>query len=181
VSSKIVIQLLKKMSVDPVMVTQDSREVAQAVARKVGITTYCPEQQFLDKDTIMSDCRKRGGKVALVVHGKNDIEDTVPADITMVMNNDLDLSVAFADIVFLKKDTLLIPKIIGLAKTTIRHMYQNMGCAFFCVFSGLLLASGVLYSYTGIVIDPIVAGFLMVFSHFFIIRNSFRFTGRMEQ
>ena len=79
-----------------------------------------------------------------------------------------------AKMTLITSDLLSIPKALKLSKRTFQTIQQNLFWAFFYNVLGIPLAAGVLYSYNGFLLDPMIAGAAMALSSVSVMANSLR-------
>ena len=126
-----------------IMLTGDTREVAEAVAAKVGITEVRAGLLPEDKLDVVKALQAEGLKVAMVGDGVNDAPALALADVGVAMGAaGSPLAVETADIALMTSRLDRIPHAIGLARRTVNVMRQNIWIALLTV--GILLA-GVLF------------------------------------
>ena len=121
---------LKKMGVRrTVMLTGDRREVAEQVAREVGITDYKAELLPQDKvAAVESLIAENGGKgLAFVGDGINDAPVLSRADIGIAMGAlGSDAAIEAADVVLMDDDPGTIAEAMGIARKCLRIVKENI-------------------------------------------------------
>ena len=121
---------LKKMGVRrTVMLTGDRREVAEQVAREVGITDYKAELLPQDKvAAVEALIAENGGKgLAFVGDGINDAPVLSRADIGIAMGAlGSDAAIEAADVVLMDDDPLKIAQAMGIARKCLRIVKENI-------------------------------------------------------
>ena len=161
--SKEAVQKLKALGIHTVMLTGDNRQVAQSVAKELGIdevvAEVLPEQKVLKVKEIQS----RGLVTAMVGDGVNDAPALATADVGIAIGAGTDVAVETADLILVKSNPLDIPKIITLAKSTYQKMIQNLWWATGYNIVAIPLAAGVLH-YQGIDLSPALGGVFMAIS-----------------
>jgi len=81
--------------------------------------------------------------------------------------------------IVLMRDSLLdISKAIKLSKLTMSKIRQNMFWALFYNSLGIPIAAGVLYHWTGWMLNPMIAGGAMAMSSVSVITNSLLLKGK---
>lgn len=65
-----------------------------------------------------------------------------------------------------------MPQAIALSHATMRTIRQNLFWAFIYIVVGIPIAAGVLYSFTGWLLSPIIASAAMAFSAVSVVLNS---------
>jgi Cd2+/Zn2+-exporting ATPase len=110
-----------------VMISGDNQQVADAVARTVGLTEargdLMPEQKV---ETIKA-LRERHGKVAMVGDGVNDAPAMANATVGIAMGAaGSDVALEAADVALMGDDLSQLPFAVGLSRRTRRVIKQNL-------------------------------------------------------
>ena len=129
-----------------VMLTGDTKRVADAVAAELGIHEVCCELLPADKVSKVEEllARKSGKeKLAFVGDGINDAPVLSRADIGIAMGAlGSDAAIEAADIVLMDDDPLKIAKAIRISRKCIRIVYENIyfaiGIKVICLILGAL-------------------------------------------
>lgn len=173
-SSLAVVKKLKAIGVTPVMVTGDNDQTAKAIARQLEISEVKSEVLPADKEQIIQDLRKEHGVVAMVGDGINDAPALASADVSIAMGGGTDVAIESAGITLLRSDISLVPIALELSKKTMGNISQNLFWAFAYNVVLIPVAMGVLYPFTGLVLNPIMAGAAMAFSSVSVVTNALR-------
>ena len=129
-----------------VMLTGDSKKVAEGVSGALGIDRYHAELLPEDKVTIVEMLLTEtagDGKLAFVGDGINDAPVLTRADIGIAMGAlGSDAAIEAADIVLMDDDPLKISKAIKISRKCMRIVYENiffaLGVKFACLVLGAL-------------------------------------------
>ncbi|MFG2087402.1 heavy metal translocating P-type ATPase [Spirillospora sp. NPDC048823] len=122
-----------------VMLTGDTRRVAEAVAGQVGVDEVRAELLPEGKLEAVAGLRARGHVVAMVGDGVNDAPALATADIGVAMGAaGTGVAIETADIALMKDDLSKLPRAIAMARSTVSVMRQNIFIALGTV--GALLA-----------------------------------------
>ena len=129
--SKEALQALKAAGVRrTVMLTGDSRRVAEAVAKELGVDEVYSELLPADKVTKVEELLKSKSakeKLAFVGDGINDAPVLSRADIGIAMGAmGSDAAIEAADVVLMDDDPLQIPKAIKISRKCLGIVYQNI-------------------------------------------------------
>ena len=157
--SKAAIAELKKAGVDKtVMLTGDTRKVANQVAASLGIDEVYSELLPADKvEKVEELLRVKLGKakLAFVGDGINDAPVLSRADIGIAMGAmGSDAAIEAADIVLMDDDPIKIAKAIKISRKCLRIVYQNISMALVVKFACLALgAVGIANMYLAIFAD----------------------------
>ncbi len=161
--AKQTIQALNDLGIRTSMITGDSNEVAEYVAKQLGLDEYFAEVRPEDKANKVKQLQKDGKQVAMVGDGINDAPALSQANIGIAIGAGTDIAIKSADIILVKSNTHDVVKIIHLSKATYRKMVQNLGWATGYNLLAIPLAAGVLYS-QGILLSPAIGAILMSLS-----------------
>jgi Cu+-exporting ATPase len=168
------IVMLKGLGVGLVMATGDNRRTAEAVARKLGLTRFEAGIEPADKIRIVNSLREGGGVVAMAGDGINDAPALAAADVGIAMGTGTDVAMESAGITLIKGDLRGIARAIRLSRATMGNIRQNLFFAFVYNAIGVPIAAGVLYPFTGILLNPMIAGAAMSLSSVSVISNALR-------
>lgn len=146
-TSKDAVKALKKVGMKKiVMLTGDSKKVADKVATELGIADVYSELLPGDKVTKVEKLlaqKSEKDKLAFVGDGINDAPVLSRADVGIAMGAlGADAAIEAADIVLMDDDPLKIAKAIKISKKCIRIVYENIyfaiGVKVICLFLGAL-------------------------------------------
>ena len=142
--AKEAIERLKHAGVEKtVMLTGDSRRVADQVAGALGVDEVHSELLPADKVSQVERLLSRaGGKLAFVGDGINDAPVLSRADIGIAMGAmGSDAAIEAADVVLMDDDPLKIAKAIRISRKCIGIVYQNIVFALAVKFACLALGA----------------------------------------
>ena len=172
-NAKEIISKLKKHNKEVIMLTGDNNEVAQTIAKEVGIENVISNVLPSDKVEQIKDLKEAGKRVMMCGDGINDSPALANADIGVSIHSGTDIAMDSADVVLMKNDLNKILDLINISKKTVLNIKQNLFWAFFYNVLMIPIAMGVLKP-IGISINPMIAGFAMIFSSFTVILNTLR-------
>jgi Cu2+-exporting ATPase/Cu+-exporting ATPase len=172
--AKEVIHVLRQMGLKTVMLTGDNERTGSYIATQVGIETVLAEVMPQQKANKIKELQQVGQRVAMVGDGINDAPALVQADVGIAMATGTDVAIESAGMTLLGGDIAKIPQAIRLARLTMRTVRQNLFWAFIYNLIGIPLASGILYPFLGLLLNPVFAGLAMAFSSVSVISNSLR-------
>ncbi len=170
-SSPDAVRELQKMGITVYMITGDNERTARAIAEKVGVTTYFAEVLPQNKVEYVKMLQEKG-RVAMVGDGINDAPALAQADIGIAMGSGTDVAMETGDIVLMKDDLMDVVRTMKLSRITMRKIKQNMFWALFYNTVGIPIAAGLLYPWTGWLLNPMIAGAAMALSSVSVVSNS---------
>jgi Cu2+-exporting ATPase len=127
--SREAVEQLHAMGVTVAMVTGDSRAVADAVARRLGIDEVAAQVLPGDKATAVRRFQAGGRRVAMVGDGVNDAPALATADVGIAIGAGTDVAVESAGIVLARSDPRDVVGAIRLSRATYAKMVQNLAWA----------------------------------------------------
>jgi len=182
--SRQAVEALHRMGKSVTMITGDNKRTGEAIAKQVGIDRVLAEvlpQEKADKIKMMQG---EGMKVAMVGDGINDAPALAQADLGIAIGSGTDVAIETGEIVLVRDDLRDVVTAIELSAYSMRKIKQNLFWAFIYNFLGIPIAAGVLYPFTGFLLNPIIAGAAMAFSSVSVVTNSLlmkRFKPGMKQ
>jgi Cd2+/Zn2+-exporting ATPase/Cu+-exporting ATPase len=170
--AKEAIDALTKMGLRTVLLTGDSKAVAEAVARQLGIREVVAEALPEEKLARIRTFVKNDGRiVAMIGDGVNDAPALVEASVGVAMGSGTDVARESADVVLLGNDLVRFVETLRMARRVRRTIWQN--------FAGTLAvdALGIVLAACGL-LGPLLAAFIHVTSEMTFILNSARLLPR---
>ncbi|MBB4660233.1 MULTISPECIES: copper-transporting P-type ATPase [Parvularcula] len=168
------IRLLHEAGVKVVMLTGDARGTAEAVAAEVGIDAVHADVSPEDKHRIVGELQAAGSKVAMAGDGINDAPALARADVGIAMGTGTDVAMESAGVTLVRGDLRGVAAAQRLSRMTMRNIRQNLFFAFVYNGLGVPVAAGVLYPFTGILLNPMIAAAAMSLSSVSVIGNALR-------
>jgi P-type Cu2+ transporter len=169
--AKEAVDTLKRMGLSVTMITGDSKEVAEQVAKELGITDYFARVRPEEKSEKVKLLQSQGRRVAMVGDGVNDAPALTQADLGIAVGAGTNVAIESAGIILVKNDPRDIPKIIELSRLTYSKMIQNLFWASGYNVLALPIAAGALAAY-GIMLQPAVAAVFMSISTVIVAFNA---------
>ena len=162
---------LRELGMEPILLTGDAPQVAQAIASQVGISAenvyagVTPE----GKSQVIEKLQAAGHRVAMVGDGVNDAPALALAELGIAMGSGTDVAAEAADIVLTRSDVASVVTALRLSRATLRTIKSNLFWAF--AYNSVAVPVAV----AGL-LNPMIAGAAMAFSSVFVVLNSMRLT-----
>ncbi|MEV0798694.1 copper-translocating P-type ATPase [Kribbella sp. NPDC050281] len=169
--SRQAVDALHRRGVKVAMITGDAHQVADAVARELGIDEVFAEVLPQDKDAKVAELQARGLKVAMVGDGVNDAPALARAEVGIAIGAGTDVAIESAGVVLAADDPRAVLSVITLSKASYRKMWQNLIWATGYNVITVPLAAGVL-AFAGILVSPAVGAILMSISTIVVALNA---------
>lgn len=173
-SSKEAIKALQESDIDVYMLTGDNEQTAAAIASEVEIKHFKAGVLPSGKAGFIKELQAAGKVVAMVGDGINDSEALAQADVSIAMGKGSDIAMDVAKITLISSDLRSVAKALKLSARTVGTIRQNLFWAFIYNLLGIPLAAGVLYSFNGFLLSPMLAGAAMALSSVSVVSNSLR-------
>ena len=166
--SKKTIENLHRLGIKTIMITGDSKVVAEKTAETLGINEIYAEVMPQEKVEIVKRLQLEGHKIIFVGDGVNDGPALVTADVGIAMGlTGTDVAIETAEVGLLSDDLLKVPYLISVSKKAISTIWQNV------VFSLSVLSMAVILTIPGI-LTPVTGALLHELSSIPVIMNSAR-------
>lgn len=165
---------LRRVGKQVLLLTGDTKQAAEAIARQAGIDTVIAGVLPQEKAEKIRLLRDAGSQVIMVGDGVNDAPALALADIGIAIGAGTDIAMESADIVLMKSDLRDVPRALALSAATLRNIRQNLFWAFFYNAAGIPLAAGLFYPLLGLKLNPMFAAAAMSLSSVFVVTNALR-------
>jgi Cu+-exporting ATPase len=156
---------LARRRIESVMLSGDSRAVAESIAARIGIRDVRAEVLPEDKASIVQSLRQSHGAVAMVGDGINDAPALAAADVGFAMGSGTDAAMHASGVTLMRGDPRLVAAAIDISRRTYAKIRQNLFWALIYNVVGIPLAALGLLS-------PVVAGAAMAFSSVSVVTNA---------
>jgi Cu2+-exporting ATPase len=93
------------------------------------------------------------------------------------MGSGTDIAMETAGITLMRSDIQHIRSAVLLSRATVKTIHQNLFWAFAYNVLAIPIAAGILYPFTGFLLNPMIAGAAMAFSSVSVVVNSLRLKG----
>ena len=173
-SSAKALQALRARGLEVIMLTGDGTSAARAVGDAVGVSRVVDSVRPEEKAAFIEGLQQAGKRVAMVGDGINDAAALARADLSIAMGSGSDLALETAMVTLRSSDLMQLEHLFDLARTTLSTIHQNLFWA--CIYNliAIPVAAGVLYPFTGYLLNPMLAGGLMMLSSLSVVTNSLR-------
>jgi Cu+-exporting ATPase len=156
------------------MITGDNLLTAKTVAENVGISEVMAEVLPENKADAVIALQNRGEIVAMVGDGINDAPALAQANVGFAIGTGTDVAIESADIALMSGSLNGVANAISISSATIRNVKQNLFGAFIYNVIGIPIAAGLLFPFTGILLNPVIAGIAMALSSITVVMNANR-------
>ncbi len=153
------------------MLTGDSRQTAERIARELGIDEVIAEVLPQEKAAKVVELQQQGRKVAMVGDGVNDAPALAQADVGIAIGAGTDVAIETADVVLMRSDPLDIATAVRIGRATVRKMRQNLAWAIGYNSLALPIAAGVFEPF-GLTLRPEIAAISMSGSSILVAVNA---------
>jgi heavy metal translocating P-type ATPase len=173
-SSVSAVRALQDMNIDVVLLTGDTKQSAQAVARHLGIHDVHAELLPEQKTRLIAEQVRDGRVVAMLGDGINDAPALSEATVGVAMGAGTDVARESADVVLIGNDLANFVETVRVARNCRRIIMQN--------FYGTLIVDtiGIGLAAAGF-LNPLLAAFIHVSSELTFILNSTRLLAPREK
>lgn len=163
---------LKNRNIQSVLLSGDNKQSVEYVAKTLGIENYYYGVLPHEKLKLIEEHQEKGHHVMMVGDGINDSPSLVKADIGISVSEGSDITIEASDIVLLRHDIRDVEKAINVAQATIKTIKQNLFWAFGYNVILIPVAFGILYPFTKILLNPMIAALAMSFSSISVVLNA---------
>lgn len=158
---------IKKLGIKVVMLTGDKKEVAQKIAKSVGIESVYAELLPQDKATLIEKFHQNKEIVVMAGDGINDSIALAKSDIAIAMGSGADIAIEVSDVVLLNNSLKSLKEAFILSKKVFKTIKENLALSL--LYNSITIPLAV----SGFV-TPLVAALSMSLSSLIVVGNSFR-------
>ena len=170
-SSREAIKELRERGLKTIMLTGDNKNVAEAIAKQVGIDQVIAGVLPNEKAMHIKKLQDQGKKVAFVGDGINDAPALSTADVGIAMGSGTDIAIDSGGIVLVQNDLRGVVRALDISKKTFNRIKLNLFWALIYNTIGIPIAAG-LFVGLGFTLSPELAGLAMAFSSVSVVGSS---------
>ena len=165
---------LTALGLSSIMLSGDRQATAETIAAQVGISRVIAGVRPQEKAAAVRALQAEGATVIMVGDGLNDAPALAAADIGVALGTGTDIAIEAAGVTLMSGDLGGLVRAIALSRATMRNIRQNLFWAFAYNVILIPLAMGVLYPFTGLLLDPVFAAGAMALSSVTVLGNALR-------
>ena len=163
----IAIERLRKLGINPMMVSGDTEQTARYIAGQVGIDAVIAHAKPERKLEIVRELQAQGNKVGMIGDGINDAPALAVADVSFAVGTGADVAIETADLTLVSGDISKIADVMELSGETLSIIKQNLFWALgYNTIAIPVAALGKL--------NPMIASAAMALSSISVVLNSLR-------
>ncbi len=168
---------LRAQGIKVALLTGDHPLAAEVVARAIAADGVVAQVRPEEKEQFVSVLQEKGERVVMVGDGINDAPALARADIGIAMGGGTDIAIESADITLMRNSLHGVADVIAVSHATLKNIKQNLFGAFIYNSLGIPIAAGLLFPFTGLLLNPMIAGAAMAMSSVTVVSNANRLRG----
>ncbi|VTU08714.1 copper-transporting P-type ATPase [Actinobacillus indolicus] len=172
--SQAVITQFKQQGYRCIMLTGDRQATANYYAKTLGLDEVIAEVLPEQKAEQITKLQQQGRKVAMIGDGINDSPALAQANVGVAMYNGSEIAIETADLSLMQSGLHPLAAILPFSKQVVQNMKQSLFGAFIYNMIAIPIACGVLYPFTGWLLNPMIAAVAMALSSVTVVLNSQR-------
>lgn len=169
--TKEMIQRVKQMGYQTVMLTGDQQKAAELIAAQIGIERVIAGVKPDQKAETVQRLQKEGEVVVMVGDGVNDAPALSAADVGIAMGTGTDIAIESGSVILVDGHPKGVVKALNLSRETFQKIRQNLFWAFF--YNVVMIPAAVVGW-----MHPVLAEAAMAFSSVNVVGNSRRLGGK---
>jgi Cu+-exporting ATPase len=161
------IERLRRLGIEPMIVTGDTEQTARYVAAQVGIDAVIAHAKPERKLEIVRELQAQGYKVGMIGDGINDAPALAAADVSFAIGTGTDVAIETADLTLVSGDINKIADVMELSGATLSIIKQNLFWAL--AYNTVAIPVAALGK-----LNPMIASAAMALSSISVVLNSLR-------
>ena len=168
-----VIDQIKKMGKDIIMMSGDNEKTANAIAKTAGIDKILARVLPQAKAEQIKKLQDQGNKVAMVGDGINDAPALTQSDVGIAMGSGTDVAMASGHVILMKSNLHDVLLALKIGKYSLGKIKQNLTISFAYNAITIPVAAGLLFPMTSsLVLTPALAALGWIVSDSSVFGNS---------
>ena len=168
--AKAIVQQCQQAGYHCLMLTGDRQTSAEYFAAQLGLNGVIAEVLPDQKADKIRQLQAQGRKVAMIGDGINDAQ----AHVGIAMHQGSDIAMETADLSLMQPGLTPVAKVLPFSQRVLTNMKQSLLGAFIYNIIAIPVAAGVLYPFTGWLLNPMIAAIAMAMSSITVVLNSQR-------
>jgi Cu+-exporting ATPase len=174
-----VVQELRALGIEVVLLSGDSAVAVNAVGKRIGVDRIVAEVLPADKARVVREAQAEGKTVAMVGDGINDAPALALADVGIAIGTGADVAIEAADVSLVGRELKGLVRVVRLSRATLQVVKQNLFWAFVYNLALIPIAAGALHFVDAAPtllrnMHPGLAAAAMAFSSISVVLNSLR-------
>ena len=171
--SKYIIDQIKKMKKQVILMSGDNKRTANAIAKKLGIESVMAQVSPEIKAQEIQRLQSQGKKVIMIGDGINDAPALTQADVGIAVGSGTDVAMSSGHVILMKSDLKHVLYALKLGRYSLRKIKQNLAMSFTYNVVTISIAAGLLYGLTNsLILTPALAPLGWVISDSAVFGNS---------
>ena len=172
-NAKDVINEIRKMNKNVILMSGDNPRTANAIANQLGINKVMANVSPENKAAEIAKLQGEDKKVMMIGDGINDAPALTQADIGIAMGSGTDVAISSGDIILMKEDLIHVIYVLKLGQYAIKKIKQNLSISFAYNVITISIAAGLLYGVTNsLILTPGLAALGWIISDTSVFGNS---------
>jgi len=172
-NAKQVIDEIKRMGKNVILMSGDNQRVAHVIGKDLGIDNVLAEVLPETKAQEVEKLQREGKKVIMVGDGINDAPALTQADVGIAIGSGTDVAMAAGHVILMKSDLANVVFALKIGKYSLKKIKQNLTISFAYNAITIPIAAGVLFNITNsLILTPGLAALGWIVSDTLVFGNS---------
>ena len=168
-----IVNEIRHMANEVILMSGDNERTANAIAKKVGISKVLSQVSPEVKVLEIKKLQKEGRRVVMVGDGINDAPALTQADVGIAMGSGTDVAIASGHIILMKSDLEHVILALKIGRYAFKKIKQNLAISFAYNVITMSIAAGIFYGLTNsLVLTPALAALGWIVSDSSVFGNS---------